>query len=122
MKLSRFGVLLPLSLVMVTACAPQTKYSWGGYEGALYSYYKNPTEAKGTAEVIAKTIADAEGKGKKVPPGLYAEYGYLQLELGGADAAIASFEKEKAAWPESAALMDNMIKTARIPTKAPAGQ
>ncbi|MDA5193302.1 DUF4810 domain-containing protein [Govanella unica] len=119
MKPVYLGVLAPLILMLAACSTAKQKYAWGGYEGTLYNYYKNPTEAKRAAEAISKNITTAESKGLKVPPGLYAEYGYLQLELGAADQAIVSFEKEKAAWPESATLMNNMISTAKIPTKGP---
>ena len=48
-----------------------------------------------------------------MPPGLYAEYGYEELAHGDVDKAVALFEREKAAWPESAVFMDKAIAAAK---------
>ena len=50
-----------------------------------------------------------------VPPGIYAEYGYLQLQQGNNAQAIALFKQEKALWPEATVFMDHMIKVASPP-------
>jgi hypothetical protein len=48
---------------------------------------------------------------RKVPPGSYAEYGYVLLLQGKRDEAMAYFEREKRAWPESTRLMDILLNT-----------
>ncbi|MFS8975307.1 DUF4810 domain-containing protein [Cupriavidus necator] len=107
------GVLATAALL--SACAPQQKYAWGSYEPALYTYYKAPAASEAFAEQLNKTISGAESSGAKVPPGLYAEYGNVLLEQGKAKDAVVWFGKEKAAWPESAALMTRMIQIASAP-------
>ena len=59
-------------------------------------------------EVLAEVIEEGEAKGS-VPPGIYAEYGHVLLDIGKAREAIIYFEKEKNVWPESSMLMDKMI-------------
>ncbi|AVY93545.1 DUF4810 domain-containing protein [Microvirgula curvata] len=116
-------LLLPLlAALMLAGCAAQRdKYTWGEYESSLYSYYKNPENAAALTLALQKTIEGAE-KGKLPPaPGLYAEYGYLLMQQGKKQEAIAAFEKEKQRWPESGKLMDNMIKAASA-GKKPASQ
>jgi hypothetical protein len=93
-------------------CAPTTKYYWGNYENSLYTYYKNPSEVEEMAEALANIIENGERDGK-VPPGLYAEYGYLLFVTGNTGEAVAYFEKEKNIWPESSVLMDKMIATTK---------
>ncbi|AGW94261.1 MULTISPECIES: DUF4810 domain-containing protein [Cupriavidus] len=100
---------------LLSACAPQQKYAWGSYEPALYTYYKTPAASEAFAEQLGKTISGAESSGAKVPPGLYAEYGNVLLEQGKAKDAVVWFGKEKATWPESAALMTRMIQIASAP-------
>jgi hypothetical protein len=51
-----------------------------------------------------------------VPPGIYAEYGYLQLQQGKNLAAVDLFKQEESHWPESKVFMDRMIKVASVPT------
>jgi hypothetical protein len=101
-----------MSVVLATGCAAPSKYNWGGYENSLYQYYKDPTKAGELSTVLMETIQGAEKNHGAVPPGLYAEYGYLLLQQGKAKEAVPYFEKEKAKWPESTYLMNSMINTA----------
>jgi hypothetical protein len=50
-----------------------------------------------------------------VPPGIYAEYGYLQLQQGKNLTAVDLFKQEESHWPESKVFMDRMIKVASTP-------
>jgi len=93
---------------VVAACSAKTQYEWGDYNKALLSYYKNPQEVAEFSEKLRESVEEAEGAGK-VPPGLYAEYGYALLELGDEQAALAYFAKEQETWPESAYLMTKVI-------------
>jgi hypothetical protein len=108
------GAWLPLllALSLLGACAPQTMYHWGKYERSLYSYYKHPDEIVRFEEALAGVITKGESLGK-VPPGLYAEYGYILMQLGEDGQAVAYFEKEKLTWPESSGFMDRMIVAVR---------
>ena len=90
------------------ACAPQGMYLWGDYEDRLYSYYEDPEKIEELMKALESTIVNAE-ESKRVPPGIFAEYGYLLLVRSRDDEAIAYFKKEKDAWPESVILMDKMI-------------
>jgi hypothetical protein len=58
-------------------------------------------------------IAQIESGSKKVPPGLYADYGFMLYQRGEFSNAIAYFEKEKRIFPESKQLMDTVIKKIR---------
>ncbi|MEO2159123.1 MAG: DUF4810 domain-containing protein [bacterium] len=99
-------------------CAPKTMYHWGNYENKLYKHYKNPDDVEGLAEALAQVIEDGE-KDDRVPPGIYAEYGYLLLITGHSEEATSNFEKEKSKWPESAVLIDKMIAIQRTMKKEP---
>ncbi|MNR90373.1 hypothetical protein D3C72_213570 [compost metagenome] len=106
------SVMVLSAALLLTACAAPSKYNWGNYEGSLYSYYKDTSQTAAHAAELQRTITDSEATGKPVAPGLYAEYGFLMLQEGKSKDAIAFFEKEKAKWPESKYLMDNMIRIA----------
>lgn len=112
---------LTLACVMLTlaACAsgPETMYAWGSYSPALLSYYKKPNELPQFAERLQEALAAAE-TAKKVPPGLYAEVGYVMLEMGKRDEALAHFNKERDRWPESAPLMTKLITRLSAPKAA----
>jgi len=101
--------LIFLSLAIATAgCAPQSLYYWGGYSSSLNNYYKNPGEREKFIDRLQQDIEKAEQK-DKVPPGIYAEYGYMMLETGATDQALVYFSKERDKWPESNILMTKLI-------------
>ena len=101
-----------LSLIVISGCAEKPKYNWGSYSSTLYDYYRDATkEAKFVASL--EEIVKANGPKKKAPPGIFAEYGYMEMSRGNVDNAIKLFEQEKSAWPESAVFMDAAIKLAR---------
>lgn len=97
-------------LTALTGCV-QTHYVWDGYDNKLYSYYKTPAESEQFLEAIHEVIQEGDAT-QKVPPGLYAEYGYLLFERGQFPEAITWFQKERDKWAESRFFMDRMIALA----------
>ena len=98
--------------VLFTGCAAHTKYNWGGYDDSLYSYYKSPENEAQLEAKLKAVIESTDSKRGAVPPGIYAEYGYLLLQKGNSDEAMRNFNLEKAHWPESSVFMDTMIASA----------
>lgn len=105
------------TMVLITgvACSPPTLYQWGDYENSLYKLMKDPTSLTKYGESLHEQITSAESKGK-VPPGIYAEYGYYLLTTQKNNDAIIWFEKEKSKWPESTFFMEKMILICKNPT------
>lgn len=100
--------------VLAQGCASPRKYAWGNYDTTLYAHYKSPQNLEAHLERLEEIVRSAEAESPgRVPPGLYAEYGYALYEAGRTDEAIYWFEKEKAQWPESNVLMEKMIRNAR---------
>ena len=114
MKAIQFSLIM-IAATLAAGCAPTTKYAWGGYETSLYDHYRTPGNNAAFAESLSQTIAKAEVSGQRVPPGIYAEYGSVLLDMGDNTLASASFEKEKQHWPESTTLMDTMLRLAFKP-------
>lgn len=104
-------VLCFLILMLISGCATQ-KYHWGNYEKASCEYSKEPVNDEKLMQEIARTIERGE-KNSKVPPGMYAEYGYFLIMKSNNEEAIKYFQKEREAWPEAEQFMDSMIKNAR---------
>jgi hypothetical protein len=105
------GVAVALVLA-ATGCAPATMYHWNGYDERLYAHYRNPQDRERWVEGLKTTILGAEQAGRRVPPGVYAEYGYALYEEGRLPEAVAYFGKERELWPESRVLMDKLIRNA----------
>lgn len=100
-----------LSLVIgagLAGCAPPALYQWGDYEESLYRRYVKEDSA-GAEAYLRETLVAAELK-SRVPPGVYADYGFLLYRHGDYAGAIEKFEQEKRAFPESAALMSRLIE------------
>ena len=113
MTLGRFVLALSLLTMLFSAGCTQRLYYWGDYEENLYAYYKSPGAPEDTLAYMGRLerlIERGEQPGRKVPPGVYAEYGYAFYKTGRPREAVQYFEKEKSVWPESGLLMDRMIK------------
>jgi hypothetical protein len=101
--------------ILITGCAQQPKqlYNYGNYSDSYYSYKKNVSpESTLALEMSIKQVIDKanESQSGRVPPGMYANLGYLQLKAGNTSEAIANFTKEKITYPESSFFMDKIIK------------
>jgi hypothetical protein len=97
-----------VAVLLLSGCKKKM-CNWGDYESNLHDHYKSP-ENRGEFKAALGTLLEEAEKSKcRVPPGIYAEYGYLQYlfkEYGG---AVKSYLKEKELFPESAYLMDILI-------------
>ena len=103
-------IILLLIATSVSGCA-KTKYAWNGYDDRLYSYYKTPAESDRFMEALKETIQEAEAE-NRVPPGIYAEYGYMLYERRKFPDSALWFAKERDKWPESRFFMERMINLA----------
>lgn len=109
----RASTILSASLCLaLVGCASPTMYYWGDYQSALYSHYKHPEKLQQYSKQLESIIVEAQAHNKPVPPGVFAEYGYVLLQSHHPDEAITYFQREKQHWPESTKLMDKMIRAA----------
>jgi hypothetical protein len=104
-------LFLLIFIVFVLSGCVQTKYVWNGYDAKLYDYYKTPVESDQFMERLYEIILDGEPE-NRVPPGIYAEYGFMLYEKGKLADAVIWYRKEREKWPESKFLMDKMIALA----------
>jgi hypothetical protein len=120
-RLKIFGVIAALSLV--SACAPTSRFEWGGYEGALFAYSKHPESREAYRQSLKQAI-DAGKTGNRLAPGLYAELGFLSLEDGDRVAAETFFNQEMSAFPESTTFLKGVMarKSGAPPTAQPPSQ
>ncbi len=110
-------LLCLLPVLAVTACAAPSqgpKYNWGNYSPALVAMDADPSSAGNYQAALAKIVNDSNGQ---VPPGIFAEYGYMLQQQGDTKDAIAMYAREKSAWPESGFLMDKMIAALQTPAQ-----
>ncbi|MBL4692261.1 MAG: DUF4810 domain-containing protein [Magnetovibrio sp.] len=117
---------LVIAITLLTGCARPGLYNWGGYSNSMYTFYKNPEQKMQFTDTLLSVINTNEAAGKTVPPGIYAEYGYMMLETGQMPDAVIYFNKESKAWPEAKPFMETMVKLAKghpksTSSKAPIG-
>ncbi|MGC3997664.1 MAG: DUF4810 domain-containing protein [Anaeromyxobacter sp.] len=113
MSLVRRLVPTAALLGLLSGCAMnQPLYNWKGYDGVLYNHYKHPENHDEFVRKLEYIIQQAETEGRKVPPGIYAEYGYALIEGGQPTEAVKAFGKERDLWPESRYFMEKMIANA----------
>jgi hypothetical protein len=95
--------LLVVMLVSAGCATDKRTYYWASSKGTFY-----PVEAK-----LERIIERSDASGRKTPPGILAEYGYVYFERGEMESAVYYFEREAREWPESAEFMKKMIERAK---------
>lgn len=118
--MNKLLISLSLSTTLLTGCvmAPPhpTGFYWGNYSQSLYEYKKSPspTSLETHRNTLLDIIATADNsKGQyKVPPGIYAELGKIELDRGDKASAVKWFQQEAGHFPESASLMKTLIEKA----------
>lgn len=102
-------LLLTVIMMAVSGCSRQL-YDWGGYNDHLYDYYHDPSTADAFLIRLEKHLEKIESAQGTPAPGLYAEVGTLYLQKGDEAQAVAFYQKEHDAWPESRYFMSMLIK------------
>jgi len=100
-----------VALTCGTGCAPRSLYDWGEYEDSLYLRYNSSDFAQ--AETAVAETLPTTAHPSRVPPGVYADYGFLLYRRGDYARAIQFFEKEQTTYPESSLLMTKLIDRVR---------
>ena len=101
-------IIIPL---LVSGCQSSELFYWGGYSSSLYALKKNPDDKtlllhkKSLEDIIRVSI----NRGKRVPPGVFAELGYILFKEGKENEAIINFDAELRTYPESSVFV-NKIK------------
>jgi hypothetical protein len=98
-------LLLPLFLVFFYGCQThqRTIYYWSDYSDKLYKFKKTTTDTTKAQykRTLLDIISNANTRGKKIPPGICAEYGFILLQDGQQSEGLQYMDKETALYPES---------------------
>jgi len=100
-------------LVILAGCSPPNKlYYWGSYSSSLHNFRKAPNKktTKAYQNSLADIIKTSEENHTRVPPGIFAEYGYSLAKEGKTKKAMALFDLEKKSYPESGVLTQRLKK------------
>ncbi|BBO79723.1 lipoprotein [Desulfosarcina ovata subsp. sediminis] len=115
-KLFCFSIVFS-SFIFLIGCAPKRMYYYGDYSKSLYHYEKNHNDESLNKhkQELETIISESESKNLPVPPGIYAELGFLNMRSNNTKEAIRLFQAESSIYPESKLLMDRLIN--RVQTK-----
>lgn len=115
------GLAVAACVVLVAGCAhkaPPPLYMWEAFPKLQYDTLLRsgitPLEQVAAMEAHADK---ARASGATLPPGFRAHLGMLKLASGDIDRARQLWQAEKAAFPESTAYMDQLLKRLDAPTK-----
>lgn len=112
MKKVLLAVFSASLVVLLASCGTTRMYSWYNQQEDYYNYVKKSD--KESMENLIKTYdmiitKQTESRGI-VPPGIYADYGYLLLQSGKTKEGKAMLEKEVELYPESAVFVNSLLK------------
>ncbi len=113
MKKSFFlGAVAALALSLSSCGSTKTLYSWYDYEDVAYQYSKKSTEELQVKvlEQYRKITDKQKGVRGVVPPGMFAEYGFLLYKTGKKEEGIGFLRKEIELYPESETYISRIIK------------
>ncbi len=103
-----------VAVMALTSCTPTAKslYSWYDYEDATYQYSKKQTDELKVKvlEQYKKLTENQKGTRGVVPPGLYAEYGYMLYMNGKKEEGLSFLKQEIKLYPESETYISRIIK------------
>ncbi len=119
MKSFLHTIAITIFIFFIVACSqrPKPLYNYENYAQNYYEDKKNhtPESALELQKAIEQSIANSDKSSSgRVPPGMYANLGYIYLKMGKSQEAIANFKKEKEVYPESIRFMDRMIKKVEL--------
>lgn len=107
-------ILLLMTIVLFVSCTTSQKplYSWGNYADANYNYLKKNDE-KSTSkltEMYEQIIKKQKGTRNVVPPGIYADYGFILIQANRKEEGKTMLLSEIALYPESKIFVDRILK------------
>lgn len=87
-------------------------YSWYNYENITYQYNKKGTDElqAEVLELYQRMVGYPNGSRGVVPPGLYAEYGYMLYRTGKKEEGLSFLKEEIKVYPESEKYISRIIK------------
>ena len=97
---------------MASCTVQKPLYTWDKYEVTSYNYLKNNDEKSTQAliETYQNIIEKQQGSRGVVPPGVYADYGFILLQDNKTEEGKAMLLKEVELYPESKTFIDRILK------------
>ena len=115
-KLSAIIFYTFLSCIIISGCAPQKMYYFGDYSQTSYICKKdlNDESLLKHKQELESIIVESEARDLPIPPGIYAELGYLNYKSNNTKEAVTLFQKEYPLYPESTHVLERLIQSAEL--------
>ncbi len=98
-------VTVVLAFLFLAGCksSEESIFYWGDYSETLYDLKHEPNDSTLATHQsqLFLIISTAPEEGKKIPPGVCAEYGYLLLKNGSKEEGVKYLDQEVSLYPES---------------------
>ena len=114
-------LMVACAAILATGCANKANtvkpmYDYGEYSETFYTMKRDVGEnSMNEWKVTLEDVIQRSGEQSlRVPPGVYANLGYLYLKVNDSRAAISYFELEKSIYPESVIFMNNLISKVKV--------
>lgn len=104
--------MLCAPLIVISCTTQKPLYNWGKYQETSYQYMKSNSE-QDLEKLLAgyQYLIDNQKRGRQVvPPGIYADYGFLLVKQGKVAEGLKLMKMEIALYPESAVFVERIIK------------
>lgn len=105
-------IIISISLCSCQSAKVPGLYNWYGYVKAEYNIDKI-AEEEANNKLIAtyeQIINDQNGERGVVPPGIYADYGWLLIQNNKVDEGVELLTAEVELYPESEVFIQRMLK------------
>ncbi|MBL4942582.1 MAG: DUF4810 domain-containing protein [Colwellia sp.] len=108
-------IVIVITVFLAGCQTTKPMYEYEDYAESFYSLKKEGGDeaAKQWQTSLESIIEKSKVKAVRVPPGVYANLGYIHLKANNSAGAISFFEQEKQIYPEAAKFMDNLIQKAK---------
>ena len=119
-KFLRTGLVVAAALLL-SGCAPTTKWAWNNYSNNLWDYYAQDLSEEDYLAALLGAEEQAHSTGQRLAPGLAAEIGTQYVRMGRVKEGLAYYELEMQTWPESKPFMTALINGLKNRANAPEG-
>ncbi|WP_394130173.1 DUF4810 domain-containing protein [Shewanella maritima] len=108
---AKLGVFSAILLISGCATVTESGYYWGGYSETYYDYIKTPSDKTldRHIEELYEIVEFSKKNGLKVPPGIYAELGYILAKQGKQQESFNYYQQETQLYPESKPFIERLI-------------
>jgi hypothetical protein len=103
-------LIFALSSLLVSCAVQNTIYVWSDYKMALARYKEQQTSLNRSQleTSLSRIISESVRQKKRVPPGIYMQYGYLMATEGKIEIASQYYQLEIRTYPESSTLVHEL--------------